>query len=66
VSAAPIRRGAAVSLIAHTGHYDDSHSPDTWASVSQADQTRLFVDRGGLHRRDLAGAKCLAHDVESA
>ena len=28
-----MRRGAAVSLIGQTGHSDDSHSPDEWASV---------------------------------
>ena len=33
VSAAPMRRGAAVSAIGHTGHSDDSHSPDECASV---------------------------------
>jgi hypothetical protein len=33
VSAAPILRGAAVSLIGQTGHSDDSHSPDEFASV---------------------------------
>jgi hypothetical protein len=32
----------------------------------QADQTRFFVDRGGLHRRDLVAAERLAHDVEAA
>jgi aspartyl aminopeptidase len=32
----------------------------------EADQTRLFVDRGGLHCRDLVAAKLFAHDVESA
>jgi hypothetical protein len=26
-------RGVAVSAIGHTGHSDDSHSPDAWASV---------------------------------
>jgi hypothetical protein len=26
-----MRRGAAVSAIGHTGHSDDSHSPDEWA-----------------------------------
>ena len=30
---APMRLGAAVSLIVHTGRSDDSHSPDEWASV---------------------------------
>jgi hypothetical protein len=28
-----MRRGVDVSPIAHTGHSDDSHSPDEWASV---------------------------------
>ena len=28
-----MRRGTAVSAIGHTGHSDDSHSPDAWASV---------------------------------
>jgi hypothetical protein len=28
-----MRRGAAVSAIGHTGHSDDSHSPDECASV---------------------------------
>ena len=28
-----MRRGAAVSLIVQTGHSDDNHSPDEWASV---------------------------------
>jgi hypothetical protein len=31
VSAAPIRCGAAVSLIGQTGQSDDTHSPDEWA-----------------------------------
>jgi hypothetical protein len=33
VSAAPMRRGATVSAIGHTGHSDDSHSPEEWARV---------------------------------
>ena len=32
----------------------------------EADETRLFVDRGRLHRRDLVAAERLAHDVEAA
>ncbi len=28
-----MRRGTAVSAMAHTGHSDDSRSPDAWASV---------------------------------
>jgi len=33
VSAAPVRLGAAASLMAQTGHSDESHSPDEWVSV---------------------------------
>jgi hypothetical protein len=33
VSAAPMRWGSAISATAHTGHSDETHSPDEWARV---------------------------------
>jgi hypothetical protein len=32
----------------------------------QADQAHFFVDRGGLHHRDLMAAERFAHDLETA
>ena len=58
--------GAAVSVTGQTGQSDDTHSPDEWAStVANQISSSLLVDRGGLHRRDLVFAQCLAHDLES-
>ena len=41
-----MRRGAAVSLIAQTGHSDDSHSPDEWARtvVSRIHPASLSIE----------------------
>ena len=49
VGAAPILRGAAVSLIGQTGHSDNSHSP----RGGETDQSCLLVDCGRLDGGDL-------------
>ena len=50
----PGLNSAAVSAIRHTGHSEESHSPDAWASVVvRANQASFLVDRCRLHCRDL-------------
>jgi hypothetical protein len=66
-----MRRGAAVSAIGHTGHSDESHSPDAWASVvvrrnkrGGARAGRPTADRRFCRRRIGLKPQALLFEVE--
>ena len=62
-----MRCAEAMSLIGHTGHSEENHSPDECArTVVRRSRPASLSMRRRLDRRDLMPAKALAHDVQPA